>query len=69
VPRRTRPPRSAENVILLANLTWTAFLLTGFLRRRRPFQHLERWQTRYLAVYALWVWAVALAFPPAFSFS
>ena len=25
-----------ENVILLANLAWTAFLLVGFLRHRRP---------------------------------
>lgn len=58
-----------ENVVLLVNLAWTAFLLTGFLRRRRPFQDLEQWQTRYLAVYALWIWAVVLLFPPAFSFA
>jgi hypothetical protein len=58
-----------ENVVLLVNLAWTAFLLTGFLRRRRPFQDLEQWQIRYLAVYALWIWAVVLLFPPAFSFS
>ncbi|HEY6796416.1 MAG TPA: permease prefix domain 1-containing protein [Kineosporiaceae bacterium] len=58
-----------ENVVLLANLTWTAFLLTRFLRRRRPFRHLEQWQTRYLAVYAVWVWCVVLVFPPAFRFA
>lgn len=56
------------NVILLANLAWTAFLLAEFVRRRRPFEHLERWQTRYLAVYAAWAWAVVLVFPPVFGF-
>jgi hypothetical protein len=52
------PNKSAalgENVLLLANLAWTAVLLVGFIRRRRPFQHLERWQTSYIAVYAAWV--------------
>jgi hypothetical protein len=58
-----------ENVVLLANLAWTAFLLVGFLRRRRPFQQLEQWQTRYLAVYAIWVWGVVLVFPPLFRFA
>ena len=68
----TTPNKAAafgENVILLANLAWTAVLLTGFIRRRRPFQQLERWQTRYLVVYALWVWVVVLVFPPLFSFA
>lgn len=66
------PNRAAalgENVILLANLTWTAFLLAGFVRQRRPLAHLEQWQTRYVAVYALWVWIVVLAFPPLFRFA
>ena len=27
-----------ENVILLVNLAWSAWLLLGFLRRRRPFE-------------------------------
>lgn len=68
----TTPNKAAafgENVVLLANLAWTAVLLTGFVRRRRPFQDLERWQTRYLSVYAIWVWTVVLVFPPAFSFA
>jgi hypothetical protein len=67
----TTPNRAAVlgvNIILLANLAWTAFLLGDFIRRRRPFEHLERWQTRYLAVYAAWAWAVVLVFPPAFGF-
>jgi hypothetical protein len=58
-----------ENVILLANLAWTAFLLAAFVWRRRPFRDVERWQTSYLSVYALWVWAVVLVFPPVFGFA
>jgi hypothetical protein len=67
----TTPNKAAAlggNVILLTNLAWTAFLLYDFVRHRRPFAHLERWQTRYIAVYAAWAWTVVLAFPPLFSF-
>jgi hypothetical protein len=68
----TTPNKAAAlgvNIILLANLAWTAFLLTDFVRRRRPFEQLERWQTRYLVVYAAWAWIVVLAFPPIFDFA
>lgn len=58
-----------ENVILLANLVWSAWLLLGFVRGRTPFARLERWQTRYLIVYAAWTWAVVLAFPVIFGFA
>jgi hypothetical protein len=57
-----------ENVILLVNLAWSAWLLLGFLRRRRPFEAIERWQTGYLPVYAVWAWVVVLVFPPLFNF-
>ncbi|QLY33151.1 hypothetical protein [Nocardia huaxiensis] len=57
-----------ENLILLANLAWSARLLFGFLRRRTPFGRLEQWQTRYLVIYAVWAWAVVLVFPPLFDF-
>ncbi|MGW0246761.1 hypothetical protein ACWDYH_08985 [Nocardia goodfellowii] len=57
-----------ENLILLANLAWSAWLLLGFLRGRKPFERLERWQTGYLVVYAGWAWIVVLAFPPLFGF-
>lgn len=57
-----------ENVILLTNLAWSAFLLLGFIRRRMPFAPLERWQTNYLAVYAIWAWIVVLVLPPLFNF-
>jgi hypothetical protein len=46
----------------------SAWLLLGFLRRRRAFAALERWQTGYLPVYAVWAWIVVLAFPPLFRY-
>ncbi|MGH4022135.1 MAG: permease prefix domain 1-containing protein [Pseudonocardiaceae bacterium] len=67
----TTPNKAAalgENVILLANLAWSAWLLLRFVRRHTPFATLERWQTGYLPVYAAWAWIVVLAFPPLFSY-
>jgi hypothetical protein len=58
-----------ENVILLTNLAWSAWLFLGFLRGRMPFARLERWQTRYMIVYAVWAWTVVLAFPLVFDFA
>jgi hypothetical protein len=58
-----------ENVILLANLAWSAWLFVGFIARRLPFARLEHWQTRYLIVYFSWAWAVVLAFPLLFNFA
>jgi len=57
-----------ENAILLVNLAWSAWLLLSFLRRRKPFSSLERWQTGYLPVYAAWAWIVVLVFPPLFHY-
>jgi hypothetical protein len=67
----TTPNKAAalgENVILLANLAWSAWLLFAFVRRRTPFTAIERWQTWYLPVYAAWAWIVVLIFPPLFDF-
>jgi hypothetical protein len=67
----TTPNKAAalgENVILLANLAWSAWLLLGFVRRNTPFAALERWQTGYLPVYAAWAWIVVLVFPPLFNY-
>jgi hypothetical protein len=58
-----------ENLVLLGNLAWSAWLLLGFVRARTRFVVVERWQTAYLAVYAVWAWAVVLVFPPVFGFS
>ena len=57
-----------ENIILLANLGWSAVLYARFLTGRAPFAKLERWQTAYVPVYALWAWTVVLVFPPLFGF-
>ncbi len=65
----TTPNKAAalgENILLLANLAWSAWLLLSLARRRTPFAALERWQTGYLPVYAAWAWIVVLAFPPLF---
>ena len=57
------------NVVLLANLLWSAWLLLAFLRGRRPFTDLERWQTTYIPVYLIWTAIVVVVFPPLFSFA
>ncbi len=67
----TTPNKAAalgENVILLANLAWSAWLVLGFVRRHTLFVAFERWQTGYLPVYAAWAWIVVLVFPPLFSY-
>ncbi|HEX6345245.1 permease prefix domain 1-containing protein [Umezawaea sp.] len=67
----TTPNKAAalgENVILLANLVWATWLLLGLIRRRTPFAALERWQTAYLPVFAVWAWIVVLVFPPVFGY-
>jgi hypothetical protein len=56
------------NVILLVNLAWSAVLYLRFLRGRGAFATLERWQTRYLPVYAAWAAVVVVVFPPLFGF-
>lgn len=58
-----------ENLILLANLGWTAVLYTRFLLKRVSFARIERWQTAYLPVYAVWAWVVVAAFPIIFNFA
>lgn len=57
-----------ENVILLVNLLWSVVLYVRFLRGRGSFTALERWQTAYLPVYAVWAAIVVVIFPPLFGF-
>ena len=56
------------NLILLVNLAWSAVLSFRFLRGHGSFADLERWQTDYLPIYALWVAIVVLLFPPVFGY-
>ena len=57
-----------ENLILLVNLAWSAWLYFRFLRRRGSFAALELWQTAYLPVYGVWAMVVVVGFPPAFGY-
>jgi hypothetical protein len=56
------------NVILLVHLAWSAALYIRFLRGKGSFASLERQQTDYLPVYAVWAAIVVIVFPPAFGF-
>ena len=58
----------AENLILLVNLAWSAWLYACFLRHRSSFAVLERWQIAYLPVYSLWATLVVVIFPPLFGY-
>jgi hypothetical protein len=57
------------NLLLLVHLVRAAWLTVRFLRGRRPFAALERWQTGYLPVYGAWAAVVVVAFPPVFGFA
>jgi hypothetical protein len=56
------------NIVLLVNLAWSARLSVQFLRGSQPFDALERWQTAYVPVYAVWAAAVVIILPPVFGF-
>jgi hypothetical protein len=56
------------NVILIVNLAWSTILYVRFLRGRGSFASLERWQTNYLPVYAVWAAIVVIIFPPLFGY-
>jgi hypothetical protein len=57
-----------ENLILLVNLTWTAWLYARFLRDRGSFAILEQWQIAYLPVYSVWATFVVVLFPLVFGY-
>jgi hypothetical protein len=57
-----------ENLILLVTLGGSAVLYARFLAGRVAFTALERWQTAYLPVYAVWAWVVVVVFPVAFGY-
>lgn len=57
-----------ENLILLVNLAWSAWLYARFLRNRGSFAALERWQIAYLPVYSTWAALVVVIFPPVFGY-
>jgi hypothetical protein len=66
------PNRAAAlglNLVLLVNLAGAAWLAARFLLRRSRLHRLERWQTGYLPVFAVWAAAVVVVLPPLFGFS
>ena len=58
-----------ENLILLVNLTWSAWLSAEFVLGRGQFRALETWQTGYLPVYSSWAALVVVLFPPLFGYA
>jgi hypothetical protein len=65
------PNRTAAlglNLVLLVNLAGAAWLSARFLTGRSRLHRLERWQTTYLPVFALWAAAVVVVLPPLFGF-
>jgi hypothetical protein len=65
------PNRTAAlglNLVLLVNLAGAAWLSARFLTRRSTLHRLERWQTTYLPVFALWAATVIVVLPPPFAF-
>jgi hypothetical protein len=65
------PNRTAAlglNLVLLVNLAGAAWLSARFLTRRSTLHRLERWQTTYLPVFALWAAMVVVVLPPLFAF-
>ena len=66
------PNRTATlglNLVLLVNLAGTAWLSVRFLTGRITFHRLERWQTSYLPIFALWPATVIAVLPPLFGFA
>ena len=66
------PNRAAAlglNLVLLVNLARAAWLSMRFLTGRIAFHRLERWQTAYLPIFALWAATVVAVLPPLFAFN
>jgi hypothetical protein len=66
------PNRTAAlglNVVLLVDLAGAALLSVRFVTRRSTLHRLERWQTGYLPVFAMWAATVVVVLPPLFGFS
>jgi hypothetical protein len=56
------------NLVLLVNLAGAAWLSLRFVRGRIALHRLERWQTSYLPVFALWAATVVAVLPLLFPF-
>ncbi|MFA6197602.1 MAG: permease prefix domain 1-containing protein [Patescibacteria group bacterium] len=56
------------NILLLINLTGSAWLYGRFLAGRTPIERLLRWQTSYLPIFAAWALIVVALIPLIFRF-
>ena len=66
------PNRTAAlglNLVLLVDLAGTAWWSGRFVTGRGTFHRLERWQTSYLPVLAVWAATVVVIVPPLFAFA
>jgi hypothetical protein len=57
-----------ENVLVFINLAGLAYFYIKVIHKRVHFELLERFQTRYLVIYAGWLAVVAFLFPLFFGF-
>lgn len=57
-----------ENIALFINLGGLAWLYIRYFLKKIDFVKLERWQTFYLNIYAIWMAVVAFLFPVIFQF-
>lgn len=58
-----------ENLILIVNLAGALILSIGFMRGTTSFAAIERWQTGYIPVYAIWSAIVVAVLPLIFRFA
>lgn len=63
------PNRAAALSLNLVLLTGTAWLSIRFLTGRVGFNRLERWQTTYLLVFAVWAATVVVLLPALITFT
>ncbi len=57
------------NLVLLANLSRSAWLSIRSVGNRASFAELERWQTSYIPIYLFWASTVVVVLPLAFGFA
>ena len=57
-----------ENIVLLVNLVGLAWVYMRFFTGKANFSRIERWQTQYLPIYAIWASSVVVLLPIVFQF-
>lgn len=58
-----------ENILIFIHLLGTGILFIQFFRGKVTFSRIEKWQTDFLPVFAVWLGIVALLFPILFGFN